>query len=83
MKLNSDNFRDSAVNDIINNLYKNNFNVLIYEPSLNKKEYNGCNVVNNFDEFSNKCDVIIANRSTPELNNIKYKVYSRDVYNRD
>ena len=80
MKAESDNFRSSAVQDIINNLKNNNDNkIIIYEPLLQTKEFNGCEVVNDFNNFSNKSDIILANRFDETLNDVGEKVYTRDL----
>lgn len=83
MKKNSDNFRYSAIQDIIEKLLEKNIEVIIYEPTAKDKEYFGCKIVNNFDEFSKKANVILANRYEEQLMNVKDKVYTRDLYRRD
>jgi len=80
MKHNSDNFRQSAILDIINHLKHNYKEIIIYEPLINKKEFMGCKIENNFDLFKIKSDVIVANRIDSELKNVKEKVYSRDIF---
>ena len=83
MKTNSDNFRASAIQDIIERLKYEGVEVIIYEPTLGKDEFNGCKVVENFEEFAEKSDVILANRLDDFLKNVKDKVYTRDLYSRD
>lgn len=86
MKSNSDNFRSSAIQDIIISLQKQNINIIIYEPSFEDTNWNGIPVVNNLEDFSDMCDVIIANRIEPELEQIdkyKEKVFTRDIFNTD
>ncbi len=83
MKAGSDNFRSSAIQDIINIFKKEKKEIIIYEPTLNKKEFNGCKVENNLEEFKIKSDVIMANRIAKELKDVKQKVYSRDIFNKD
>ena len=56
---------------------------LIYEPTLKAEQFNDCKVINNFEEFSKKSDVILANRLEEELKGVKDKVYTRDLYSRD
>ncbi len=80
MKTNSDNFRESAVNDIIAKLIKNKIQVNLYEPDL-KMKIDNINLISNFHEFIKMSDVILANRLTPELNDIKNKIFTRDIYN--
>lgn len=80
MKANSDNFRSSAVQDVIKKLKENDSNnVIIYEPVLESSEFNGCKVVNDFSNFTQKSDIILANRFDTALEDIKKKVYTRDI----
>lgn len=83
MKSGSDNFRSSAIQDIIKNLKAENQKIIIYEPTLTKQEFNGCEVINNLDEFKEKSSVIIANRLEENLIDVKEKVYTRDLFSRD
>ena len=83
MKTNSDNFRASAIQGVIENLKNSGVEIIIYEPTLNDKTFNDCMVVNDFDKFSDKADVIIANRLDEQLADVKDKVYTRDLYSRD
>ena len=83
MKTNSDNFRASAIQGVIENLKNSGVEIIIYEPTLNDKTFNDCVVVNDFDKFSDKADVIIANRLDEQLADVKDKVYTRDLYSRD
>ena len=83
MKSGSDNFRASAIQEIIDRLKLEGVDVIIYEPTLKADQFNNCKVVNNFEEFSKKSDVILANRLEEELKVVKDKVYTRDLYSRD
>lgn len=83
MKANSDNFRSSAVWDLIHNLIEKNIEVIIYEPSLDSDEINSIKVEPCFENFKKNSELIIANRYSNELDTVKEKVYSRDIYNRD
>lgn len=83
MKTDSDNFRASAIQGVIENLKENNVRIIIYEPTLNDEFFNECQVVNDFSEFSKTSDVIIANRLEPTLKDVVDKVYTRDLYSRD
>lgn len=83
MKANSDNFRASAISDIIKGLMKNNIEILIYEPTLDKPTYSECAVVKDFDEFKNNTDVILVNRIDDNVRELKNKVYTRDLYEKD
>lgn len=83
MKSGSDNFRASAIQEIIDRLKLEGVDVIIYEPTLKAEQFNNCKVINNFEEFSKKSDVILANRFEEELKVVKNKVYTRDLYSRD
>ena len=83
MKTDSDNFRASAIQDIIKILKQNGVKILIYEPTLNKNDFDECPVEKNFENFCKECDVILANRMDNALSQIKYKVYTRDLFSRD
>lgn len=81
MKKDSDNFRKSAIFDVINNI-KDKTKVQIYEPNLDEDYFEGLRVVNNLAEFK-KSDIIVANRLDQELLGVKEKVYTRDIFNKD
>lgn len=83
MKKDSDNYRASAIQGIIDELKQKNVQVIIYEPTLKENKFNQCEVVNNFEEFSKKADIILANRFEDKLQTVKQKVYTRDLYSRD
>ena len=83
MKTDSDNFRASAIQGIIERLKEEDVEIIIYEPTLKAEEFNGCKVVNDFDAFAKKSDVILANRFEEILKSVKDKVYTRDLYSRD
>ena len=83
MKTASDNFRSSAIQGIIEKLKEEDVEIIIYEPTLKEKVFNGCKVENDFKKFSKKSDVILANRMDDELFCVKDKVYTRDLYSRD
>jgi len=83
MKSDSDNFRASAIQDVIKNLLAEGKDVIIYEPALNDSEFAGCPVNNDIDAFKETASIIVANRITPDLENVRDKVYTRDLFSRD
>ena len=83
MKSNSDNFRESAIQDIIINLKKVGLRIIIYEPFTKEKEFLNCEIVNDINKFKQNSNIILANRVDQTLNDVLDKVYTRDIYNRD
>jgi len=84
MKSNSDNFRASAIQDIIKHLKANSVNIIIYEPTLEEgSEFVGNKVVNDMSKFKAQSDVILANRFDAVLEDVAEKVYTRDLFKRD
>lgn len=83
MKSGSDNFRSSAIQDVINHIRANDVEVVVYEPVLEEKQFDGLPVIHDFTSFKNQVDVIVANRLDEELSDVKEKVYTRDVFARD
>jgi UDPglucose 6-dehydrogenase len=83
MKTGSDNFRQSAIQDVINQIKEQGIEVVIYEPVLEANEFDNSRVIKDFEEFKSESDVIVANRLSDELEEVKDKVYTRDVFSRD
>lgn len=83
MKAGSDNFRASAIQDVINHLQNNCIKVVIYEPTLLVPTFNNLEVINDINKFKNESDVILANRKDTVLADVTDKVYTRDLYGRD
>ncbi len=83
MKAGSDNYRNSAIQGVIEKLKAENVNIIIYEPTLELKEFNGYKVIKDLNEFVKKSDVILANRIDEEIKGYKDKVYTRDLYSKD
>lgn len=80
MKSSSDNFRESAVLDIMRQLEAKGLEVIIYEPTWKEATYDNYQVVADLADFKDKADVIITNRMTDELADVPNKVFTRDVY---
>lgn len=83
MKAESDNFRQSAILDIMGMLKERNVQVMIYEPALNENCFMGCPVIRSLAEFADRCDLILANRMAEELELYQEKVYTRDIFSVD
>ena len=83
MKADSDNFRFSAIQGVIQKLKEHNVQIIIYEPTLKDKEFKDCEVINDFRQFAEKADIIVANRYEEQLFEVRNKVYTRDLYSRD
>lgn len=83
MKTNSDNFRASAIQGIIERLKNNGVKVIIHEPTLSVDTFDDCEVVKSFDDFASMSNVVIANRLDYNMKSIEDKVYTRDLFTRD
>lgn len=83
MKSNSDNFRDSAIQDIMKKLRGEGVEIIIFEPNLNTETFSKFKVVKKLKEFKNQSDIIITNRYGDDLEDVKAKVYTRDLFQKD
>ena len=83
MKKDSDNYRASAIQGVIEKLKEEDVQIVIYEPTMKADEYADCKVIHDFEKFAEASDVIIANRLEECLKPFSKKVYTRDLFSRD
>lgn len=83
MKNNSDNFRQSSIQDVMKKIKSKNIEIIIYEPILKENYFLDHIVIKDLDRFKQLSDVIVTNRMSVELIDVKNKVYTRDIYTRD
>ena len=83
MKTDSDNFRASAIQGIIERLKFYNVEVVIYEPTLKQDMFNDCRVIHEFDQFNDLVDVVLVNRIDDTIKKCTKELYTRDLFSRD
>ena len=83
MKKDSDNFRVSAIQDIMEKIRGKGLEVVIYEPTLKEENFNGYRVISNIEEFDRISEIVIANRTDENIIKITKPIYTRDIFNKD
>ena len=83
MKEGSDNFRESSIQDVTKLITLRGIKVIIFEPLVDDDSFVELEVINDFEEFSKQSEIILANRMNNELDSVRNKVFTRDIFNLD
>ncbi len=83
MKSGSDNFRTSAIQDVMEKIKSNGIEIVIYEPTLKENTFKNNKIIKNLEDFKNVSDIILVNRYDGSLKDVKDKIYTRDLFLRD
>ncbi|MDC1131821.1 nucleotide sugar dehydrogenase [Gammaproteobacteria bacterium] len=81
MKLDSDNYRSSSIQGVMKLLIERKIDLMIFEPLLSETSFMGIPVIKDLDVFKKNADVILANRMSDDLSDVKSKIFSRDIFN--
>jgi UDPglucose 6-dehydrogenase len=83
MKADSDNFRESSIQGVMKRIKAKGIEIIVHEPILREEKFYNSKVVNDLKKFKNDADIIVANRQAEPLVDVKWKIYTRDIFGDD